>query len=195
MALKPSHSPPNLACRVSISAGSGLEHAVDLVAPVSTGNARGCSGSITCPRNRTAGSARQCLLLTGIRKTPRHGTGGATVLARPTNLHSIAARRISYVGGVNKQRAHLARRRLTVDPGVVGKASHSVAGDARELTSCANYVSGWIRRRTRVGPHSRRIDFRTVDPPGGIIYCEGVWHVSVRATVLAGRTSLQLAAV
>ena len=139
MALKPSSLAPNLACRVSIS---GLEHAVDLVAPISTGSTCGCRGgaaiSIARRRNRgTTSSARQCTRLTDIRKSRRHETGITTVSARPTSLHCRAAVRINHFVGVNREIinhiGHVARRRLTVDAGVVGEASR-VTRDARELT-------------------------------------------------------------
>jgi hypothetical protein len=135
MALKPSHSPPNLAWRVSISAGSGLEHAVDLVAPVSTGSTCGCRWVIgrikTCSSNiGTTSIASQCTRLTDIRESRRHETGIATVSARPTSLHCIAAVRINHVVVVTQHSVHQTRRRLTVDAGVVGEGS--VARPARD---------------------------------------------------------------
>ena len=200
MGLKPSSLAPNLACRVSIS---GLEHAVDLVAPISTGSTCGCRGgaaiSIARRRNRgTTSSARQCTRLTDIRKSRRHGIG-ATVSTRPISLHCIAAVRINHfvVGGTREiinHIGHVARRRLTVDAGVVGKASR-VARDARECTCSGDDISSCIRCRTRFGRHSRRTVFDTVNLYGGVPCCERFWHVSISAAVLTAITSLQITAV
>ena len=132
MALGKSSLTPNLA-------RSWLKHAVDLVAPVSTGSTRGCgcigTSSITRRRNRaTAGGASQCTRHTDIRKSRRHETGITTVSARPTSLHCRAAVRINHFVGVNREIinhiGHVARRRLTVDAGVVGEGS--VARPARD---------------------------------------------------------------
>ena len=143
MALKPSSLPPDLACRGS----SGLKHAVDLVAPVSTGSTCGCIGtsSITRRRNRaTASVASQCTRHTDIRKSRRHETGIATVSARPTSLHCIAARRINHFVGVTREIinhiGHVARRRLTVDAGVVGEASRVTRNAGRSLGSRAPVI-------------------------------------------------------
>ena len=142
MALKSSSSAPNLACWGSASAASGLKHAVDLVAPVSTGSTCGCisTSSITRRRNRaTAGVASQCTRLTDIRKSRRHETGIATVSARPTSLHCRTAVRISHFVGVTREIinhiGHVARRRLTVVASVIGEGSGGAgaARDAREL--------------------------------------------------------------